>query len=650
MAFLTRSVTCIVVNKTGSALRLSSSKLLHGSLGTPIPERIPAGGRGQWGSSTAGVFTGTEGWAVFEIEGAEATFEVDWNNPFVGPNAFKQAFRLLPDIMESPAGRYVPELPTGKDLEDADDVTVTFTLVMQPHPAVRAQSDGAAEAAPAPPPPPVDAPQVAQAKPGADNHVSGIGVLTPPRLCVALNEVDPDDTGTDTSLRATLELIAQRLEGGLDVVWKKGAAKGLWDPTKWKESDVEEQWARAITELLLGMPYNGAAAPYGRPSLEAKLFYKPFADTTVPPIVSFTAACQHNVTYGVLSRGYPLDDLLGMGFSCDDSSAMGVFKGGQWFTDDDKKRLAKAIDAGLTPGSVYVFKPAPKSEYEKKNNVQRKGSHIAFVLRVDKDQKKAQFFDTFGLGHPGRLTAPALLMADFGGKGAFDDPLWDVVTTQYYIGMGIPKPPSDLSAAILRIRKTRMIAFARLVLVERGATFPDNIEPKNPPPGLLFVSRLLRMWGDKEDQNFTIARYYWSLRNLPATKDVQAYWLFWVPQDVALDEKASPAKKQAAKTATAVLAAPRAAKVHEFGTPFNRDWYLIIGSLSNGKVKQVQRKYTGATGNESGSETKAKSEELAEPENAFPKHLRAIARSLPPQEMIAREPLPSLPALFRDYT
>ncbi|XXT19875.1 hypothetical protein WME94_57605 [Sorangium sp. So ce429] len=651
MAFLTRSVTCIVANKTTCPLRLSTSKLLHGSLDTPIPNRIPPGGSGKWTSSTAGAFTGTEGWAVFELEGAEAMFEVDWNNPFVGTNSFKQIFRLLPDVLESPAGTYVPAEPTGEDLEDADDVTVTFSLTMEPPaPAeTAAGTGGTAAAEPAPPPPDEDAPQVVSAQPGVENHASGIGVLAPPRLSVALNAVDPGDTGTDTSIDATLALITKRLEGGLDVVWKKGAAMGLWDTTKWKESDPEEQWARAITELLLGQPYNGAAATYGHPNQDT-IFYKPFSDSTASPIVSFTAACQHNVSYGVLSRGYTMSDVAGTGFSCDDASAMGVFKnGGKWFKDEEKRDLAKAIDAGLTPGSIYVFKPKPVSETEKKKNLQREGSHIAFVLRVDKAQKLAQFFDTGGLKHKERVSGPVpVIMTDFAGKGSYDDPLWNNVTTNHYIGMGIPGPPADLAGAVARIRKTRPVAFVRLVLTRRGTTFPTPIDRTNPPEALLFVSRLLRMWGDTEDRNFTIARYFWSLRNLPGTRDVQAFWIFYVPLDVYVGPDASAEKKNAARVASTVMAAPRTTKVDEFGTPLHRARYLVIGSLADGRVKQVQRVFTATEGNEQGSTKKARSFQKVEPRDAFPSHLGNLLDALPPKESIAPSS-PTLPALFRDY-
>jgi hypothetical protein len=597
------------------------------------------------------VFTGTEGRVVFEVEGAEATFEVYWDNPFIGTNAFKQSFKLQPDRGESPAGKYAPSEPSGEDLEDADDVTVTYTLIIEPHPEVApgAGAGGAAAVDPTPPPPDKDAPQVVEAQPGVENHASGIGVLTAPRLSVALNEVDPGDTGTNTSIDATLELIAKRLEGGLDGVWKKGAAMGLWDSTKWKESDPEEQWARAITELLLGQPYNGAAAPYGHPNQDT-IFYKPFTDPSTSPIVSFTAACQHNASFGVLSRGFTLNDAAGTGFSCDDASSMGMFKtGGKWFRDEEKLDLAKAIDAGLAPGSIYVFKPPPLSKIEKKENKQRDGSHIAFVLRVDRDQKQAQFFDTGGLKHRERVGGPVpAIMMNFMSKGSYDDPLCDKVTAKHYLGMGIPRPPANLSAAVARIRRTRPMAFARLVLTARGAKFPSPIDPKSPPSDLLFVSRLLRTWGDAEDQNFTIARYFWSLRSLPCTREFQALWFFYVPQDVYVGSKASAEQKMKARTATAVMSAPRTKKIDEFGVPLNRQCYLVIGSLADGQVTQVQRRATHTEGNQQGSTKKARSFQEVEPGQAVPANLHGLLDRLTPSEMVAPNN-PILPMLFKDY-
>jgi len=644
MAFLTRSVTCIVVNKTSCALRLSSSEHLHGSPDTPIPEMIPAGGSGRWTSSTAGVFTGTEGRVVFEIEGAEATFEVYWDNPFIGTNAFKQSFKLQPDMGESPAGKYAPSEPSGEDLEDADDVTVTYTLTMVPHPEVApgAGAGGAAAVDPTPPPPDEDAPQVVEAQPGAENHASGIGVLTAPRLSVALNAVDPGDTGTDTSIDATLALIAKRLEGGLDVVWKKGAAMGLWDSTRWKESDPEEQWARAITELLLGLTYNGSAAVYGRPNQDT-IFYKPFSDLASSPIVPLAAACQHLASFGVLSRGFTIADLGNVGLSCNDASAFGAFKGGQWFRDDGKKTIATAIDAGLSPGSIYVFNPKPKSPR------QLKGSHIAFILRVDKDQRQAQFFDTGGLKHPERVSGPVpLIMQDLPGTGNYDDPLWDAVSTPKYIGMGCPRAADALASQVARMRRARPVGLARLVLTTRGAQFPRAIDPKAPPSDLLFVSRLLRMYGDAEDQNFTIARYYWSLRGLPNTRDVQAYWLFYVPLDVFAGANASPEKKAKLQLAKAMMNAPRTMKVDEFALPLTRKRVLVLGSLADGKVKQVQRVITEAESNEDESDGPARSYDKEEPDHALPANLQNFVDRLPPRESL-QGGATRLPPLFLDY-
>jgi hypothetical protein len=239
-------------------------------------------------------------------------------------------------------------------------------------------------------------------------------------------------------------------------------------------------------------------------------------------------------------------------------------------------------------------------------------------------------------------------MTDFKAKGSYDDPLWDTVTTAYYIGMGVPKAPGDLAAQVARIRKTRPIGFARLVLAARGAKFDQPIDKDKPPADLLFVSRLLRMYGDADDQNFTIARYYWSLRKLANTNEVQAYWVFYAPIDVALGPDAAPDKKAKAAYAKAVMTAPRSKKVDEFATPFSKDSWVVIGNMADGQVKQVQRKYTKADSNEPGSTAPARSYTVVEPSGAFPPNLQKLLDTLPAKQAIAPG-APALPALFNDY-
>jgi hypothetical protein len=324
---------------------------------------------------------------------------------------------------------------------------------------------------------------------------------------------------------------------------------------------------------------------------------------------------------------------------------MGVFKGGKWSTAADKKNISKAIEFGLAPGSVYVFNPEVALQRKGKGTGEKrqfKGSHIAFVLRVDKDQKQAQFFDTGGLRHPKRLGASApLVMKGFEGKGSFDDPLWNAVGTEYYIGMGIPKPATDLASQIKRLKRARPVGLARFVLTTRGAKFTAAIDAKNPPGDLLFVSRLLRTYGDAEDQNFTLARYLWSLRNLPGTTNLQAYWMFYAPLDTGPGAKAK---------ATAMMNGPRTKKVDDLGLPLTRYRFLIFGSQGDGTVRQLQRRYTEATNNEVGDKGPAKSVDvIEEAEVAFPPKLASFVDKLPPKEMVLPKDLASLPALFRDY-
>lgn len=645
--FLSRSVTGTIVNKSACALRLIRHEHAHGSFDTLPPTDIPAGGTGTFVTSTAGLFTGTEGFILYDVVGAEATFEVTWDNPFVGDNVFSQAFRPPPEAAPSPAGTYVTFEPTGDDLEDADDPVVTYELSITPPASDDAGQSGGGSGATdgATPPPDPDAPQQVVAAPGANNTASGVGVLTPPRLSVALNAVSPGDTGKDDSVSGILALVAKRLEGGLDDVWKKGGAAGLWDTTKWKDSDPDERWARAITEQLLGMPYQGAAASYGIfGERKDNLFYGPFSDKAKDPIAPIGSACQHYASLGVLSRGFSLSDLLDQGFSCSEASGTKVIEKGKWFSDAGKKDIAEALKEGLGPGSVYVFNPEPSS------NKQREGSHIAFVLRVDKDQKQAQFFDTGGLKVPERTGgAVPRIMEDFPAKGSYDEPFWDKVGTDYYVGMGIVKASSDLEGAIRRLRQTRTVGLARFVLTKKDALFPSAIDAKSPPPELVYVSRLLRMYGDQPDQNFTYARYYWSLRDLPKRDELTAYWVIYAPRNVFTDPDASAAVKAKAKTATAFIDAPRTKKVDDFGVPLHRARVVVLTSLSDGKAKQLQRLYTKAENNKPGQKGDAKSKELYEKPDSFPTNLAKLVDNLAPSQSLFTGSAPTAPPLFQDY-
>ncbi len=345
----------------------------------------------------------------------------------------------------------------------------------------------------------------------------------------------------------------------------------------------------------------------------------------------------------MLGRGFLLSDLGGTGFSCANADTMGCFKGGSYSAHKaEMKTISKAIDKGLVPGSIYVFNPD-----ETVTTRQLLGSHIAFVLRVDKDQKKAQFFDTGGLKHPERVGGQGpFIMQDFKAKGSYDDPLWDSVTTASYIGMGNPSPGKP---DIGRLKKARPIGFVRLAIVTRGAKFAEPIDAKDLPAELKFVSRLLRTYGDDPSHNFTVARYYWSLRNLPDHENLQAFWVLYAPQDGVVGDKATDAQKAQARTATTMINAPRTKKVDDFGVPLPRKQYFVLGDASDGRAKQVQRSFTEASNNKPGDVGPAVSKEVVEPAGAFPPNLASFLLKLAPSVSLPATGGPALPALFQDY-
>jgi hypothetical protein len=86
------------------------------------------------------------------------------------------------------------------------------------------------------------------------------------------------------------------------------------------------------------------------------------------------------------------------------------------------------------------------------------------------------------------------------------------------------------------LRKSYPLGFARFALIRRGK-LPSNVEFK---PGnarklitenrIVYASPLLRMHSEEDSQNYSIARYLWSLRNFPARETLEPWWFIYIPQ------------------------------------------------------------------------------------------------------------------------
>jgi hypothetical protein len=99
------------------------------------------------------------------------------------------------------------------------------------------------------------------------------------------------------------------------------------------------------------------------------------------------------------------------------------------------------------------------------------------------------------------------------------------------VGMGVPPSVTGLADQATWLRKARPVGLARLVLLRRPKSTTDKLGIDD----VLYVSRLLRMYGNGEKQNYGYARYIWSLRNVPFYQDVQAYWVLFIPRDYLAD-------------------------------------------------------------------------------------------------------------------
>ena len=232
--------------------------------------------------------------------------------------------------------------------------------------------------------------------------------------------------------------------------------------------------------------------------------------------------------------------------------------------DADIKKKAKGYIDNLTPTERTLVLP---------KSVQDPGSHICFVLRVSADEKmedkRVQLFDTSSntaywvmerQARRGLITRPLNggIMDGCGFPKAGDGQRQAIPSNSPIVGVGVtPKPnPQRLKDALDVLENARPIGLLRFALTVRK----PPVKPKPPSPWakpskapkaadlgpelfpnqytfgggvqkgeIVYISRLLRMYGDAATQNFYLTRLLWSLRGTPYFSNLQPWWFVFAP-------------------------------------------------------------------------------------------------------------------------
>lgn len=477
---------------------------------------------------------------------------------------------------------------------------------------------------------------------GNQAHASDplLDVAQPPRLGLAINAAVgpiPDDWSTTASgppippevdpldpraQIAVLRWIAGGLQRGLAEAWMAHADR----VAQWKTSDEEEDWAQAFTELFYGVSYGGTSPTYWSglsDELERYVYRRFSGEDPAAPVV---LACRHAATMTLLSRGFPLEDLgrlrsgrqdlmtaLGLSPSDDcvgmqasqDTRSAAIF-GKQWQVNDKARGGAWLNANGARPGSVFTYDMA--SADPKLGATPR---HITSLLRLNPAKGLVQLFDANDAECRNSLWVPyedvmfpsvntenidGNARGDGEGTGPLDKPKIYLGAPPFpYTGFGkVGDPPSGkLKEMTDHLKKTRPVGFARLVLTRRG---------EQGEAALLWASKMLRMYGDQEDQNYPVARYLWSLRNTPGLARIQPWWLIFAPTQPA-PVGAAIAGLATSMWARGARAKTAAALVAELGRPLvaDRDYVLltVMSSMAHadlrfGRVQFLLRTHEGS--------------------------------------------------------
>jgi len=164
-------------------------------------------------------------------------------------------------------------------------------------------------------------------------------------------------------------------------------------------------------------------------------------------------------------------------------------------------------------------------------NYQFDGSHISMVLRsyVSRGKAVVQLLDTSSHHGPSPAhtdAAPAFaVLGKMDGSIVAGNAFTEVpaYTGGYFVGLGLLPALRDPEIVFDNLRRARPVGLGRLVITRAStaALKEDDV---------LFMSRMVPLWGDDEEQNFNLPRLLWSLRNTPYHETLKAHWFVYSPR------------------------------------------------------------------------------------------------------------------------
>jgi hypothetical protein len=86
-----RSERVVIKNQTSTDLVYVRGELSHGCISKSPPSRINPGLTGELVAESCGFMTGTEGFAIYQLEGVPGEVRFDFDNPYYGDNSYRSS-------------------------------------------------------------------------------------------------------------------------------------------------------------------------------------------------------------------------------------------------------------------------------------------------------------------------------------------------------------------------------------------------------------------------------------------------------------------------------------------------------------------------------------------------------------------------------